>query len=68
MQCHILVRIEAISPLTPSGRPPRPSEPEAEAEDGDAEGEISAESGDYAAHFQARVGRARSTTARRWWR
>ena len=54
MQCHILVRIEAISPLTPSGRPPRPSEPEAEAEDGDAEGEISAESGDYAAQFQAK--------------
>eukprot|EP01045_Picozoa_sp_COSAG04_P022653 COSAG04_NODE_2592_length_3879_cov_15.585979_6_plen_87_part_00 len=35
-------------------RPPRPSEPEAEAEDGDAEGEISAESGDFAAQFQAR--------------
>ena len=50
----ILVRIEAVSPLTPSGRAPRPSEPEAEAENGDAEGEISAESGDYAAQFQAR--------------
>ena len=58
MHCHVLVRVEAISPadspLTPSGRTPRPSEPDAEAEDGDAEGEILAESGDYAAQFQAK--------------
>ena len=40
--------------LTPNGRPPRPSEPEAGAEGGDAEGEISAESGDLDAHFQGR--------------
>ena len=42
---HILARIEAINPLTPAPEP----EPAPEAE-----GEISAESGGYAAQSQAK--------------